>query len=139
MSRMKFEISSLNLHYGTTQALKDVKIDLPEKTVTAFIGPSGCGKSTFLRCLNRMNDFIPRCRVEGRVLLDETDIYAPQTDVIELRRRVGMVFQKPNPFPSSIYDTWPTDRAPRTTGPRGPRPDRQQSLEARPVGRGQDS
>ncbi|NLI96148.1 MAG: phosphate ABC transporter ATP-binding protein [Synergistaceae bacterium] len=104
MSRMKFEISNLNLHYGNTRALKDVTIDLPGNSVTAFIGPSGCGKSTFLRCLNRMNDFIPRCRVEGRVLLDGTDIYAPGTDVITLRRRVGMVFQKPNPFPTSIFD-----------------------------------
>ncbi len=104
MSRMKFQISNLNLYYGPTQALKDVSIDLPESSVTAFIGPSGCGKSTFLRCLNRMNDFIPRCRVDGRVLLDGTDIYAPGTDVISLRRRVGMVFQKPNPFPTSIFD-----------------------------------
>jgi phosphate ABC transporter, ATP-binding protein len=104
VSRIKFEISNLNLHYGTTRALKDVKVDLPENSVTAFIGPSGCGKSTFLRCLNRMNDFIPGCRIEGRVLLDGTDIYAPETDVIALRRRVGMVFQKPNPFPASIYD-----------------------------------
>jgi phosphate transport system ATP-binding protein len=104
VSRIKFEISNLNLHYGTTRALKDVKVDLPENSVTAFIGPSGCGKSTFLRCLNRMNDFIPGCRIDGRVLLEGTDIYAPETDVIALRRRVGMVFQKPNPFPSSIYD-----------------------------------
>ena len=101
---MKFQISNLNLYYGPNQALKDVSIDLPESSVTSFIGPSGCGKSTFLRCLNRMNDFIPRCRVEGQVLLDGTDIYAPGTDVISLRRRVGMVFQKPNPFPTSIFD-----------------------------------
>ncbi|MDR1048202.1 MAG: phosphate ABC transporter ATP-binding protein PstB [Synergistaceae bacterium] len=94
----------LNLRYGTEHVLKSVSFDIPRRTVAAFIGPSGCGKSSYLRCLNRMNDFIPSARIEGRVLIDGMDIYAPGADVIALRRRVGMVFQKPNPFPMSIYD-----------------------------------
>jgi phosphate transport system ATP-binding protein len=94
----------LNLYYGVEHVLKSVSFDIPKGSVTAFIGPSGCGKSSYLRCLNRMNDFIPGARVEGRILIDGTDIYAPGTDVIALRRRVGMVFQKPNPFPMSIYE-----------------------------------
>jgi phosphate transport system ATP-binding protein len=95
---------NLNLHYGTEHVLKSVAFDILRGSVTAFIGPSGCGKSSYLRCLNRMNDFIPSARVDGRVLIDGADIYAPGVDVIALRRRVGMVFQKPNPFPMSIYD-----------------------------------
>ncbi len=98
------ESRKLNFSYGPKQALWDISLQIPEKTVTAFIGPSGCGKSTYLRCLNRMNDIIPDTRVEGEVLLDGSDIYGPGTDVVDLRRRVGMVFQKSNPFPKSIFD-----------------------------------
>ncbi|ODS56496.1 MAG: phosphate ABC transporter ATP-binding protein [Acidobacteria bacterium SCN 69-37] len=94
----------LSFHYGQTQALTDISLEIPTKLVTAFIGPSGCGKSTFLRTLNRMNDIVPGARVEGRVEIDGTDIYAPRTDVVALRRRVGMVFQTSNPFPTSIFD-----------------------------------
>ncbi|CFX13165.1 high-affinity phosphate transport protein (ABC superfamily, atp_bind) [Candidatus Filomicrobium marinum] len=90
--------------YGAKQALFDVNLDVPRNSVTALIGPSGCGKSTFLRCLNRMNDTIPICRVTGKIELDEQDIYDRDLDVVELRARVGMVFQKPNPFPKSIFD-----------------------------------
>ena len=100
----KLSVRRLNFHYGRSQALFDVSLEVPERMVTAFIGPSGCGKSTFLRTLNRMNDIIPGTRVEGEVLLDNNDIYAPETDVVDLRRRVGMVFQKSNPFPKSIFD-----------------------------------
>lgn len=96
-------VQNLNLYYGDHQALKDITLDMPAGKVAAFIGPSGCGKSTLLRCLNRMNDRIDGCRVEGKVLLGSTDVYE-KYDVYELRRRVGMVFQKPNPFPLSIYD-----------------------------------
>ena len=96
-------VQDLNLYYGDHQALKDITLDMPAGKVTAFIGPSGCGKSTLLRCLNRMNDRIDGCRVEGNVLLGKTDV-CEKYDVYELRRRVGMVFQKPNPFPLSIYD-----------------------------------
>jgi len=94
----------VQVHYGTTHALKDVDIDILDKTVTAFIGPSGCGKSTFLRCLNRMNDTVASARVSGRIELDGEDIYDRRVDPVQLRARVGMVFQKPNPFPKSIYD-----------------------------------
>ena len=94
----------VDVFYGPKQALYEVSIDIPEKAVTAFIGPSGCGKSTFLRCLNRMNDTIEGCRVTGKIALDGGDIYDPALDVVELRARVGMVFQKPNPFPKSIYE-----------------------------------
>ncbi len=90
--------------YGETHALRDVDVDILDKTVTAFIGPSGCGKSTFLRCLNRMNDTIASCRVGGEIKLDGEDIYDPKVDPVVLRAKVGMVFQKPNPFPKSIYD-----------------------------------
>ncbi len=89
---------------GATHAIKNVSVDIEDKTVTAFIGPSGCGKSTFLRCLNRMNDTIPVCHVTGQIQLDEENIYDPKVDPVQLRAKVGMVFQKPNPFPKSIYD-----------------------------------
>ncbi len=102
--RLRMESRHLNFSYGAKQALWDISLRIPEKTVMAFIGPSGCGKSTYLRCLNRMNDIIPDTRVEGEVLLDGQDIYGPGTDVVDLRRRVGMVFQKSNPFPKSIFD-----------------------------------
>ena len=94
----------VQVYYGTNHALKDVDVDILDKTVTAFIGPSGCGKSTFLRCINRMNDTIPSCRVEGRITMQGEDINDPRVDPVQLRARVGMVFQKPNPFPKSIYD-----------------------------------
>jgi len=94
----------VSVYYGDKRALFDVNLNVRENTVTALIGPSGCGKSTFLRCLNRMNDTIDSCRVTGRIMLDEGDIYDSNIDVVELRARVGMVFQKPNPFPKSIYE-----------------------------------
>ncbi|MGF1649737.1 MAG: phosphate ABC transporter ATP-binding protein PstB [Hyphomicrobiaceae bacterium] len=94
----------VDVYYGDTHAIKDVSINIPERSVTAFIGPSGCGKSTFLRCLNRMNDTIDICRVTGKIELEGQNIYDPSIDVVELRARVGMVFQKPNPFPKSIYE-----------------------------------
>ena len=94
----------LNVFYGDKQALIEVDLDIPANCVTSLIGPSGCGKSTFIRCLNRMNDVIPECRVEGQILLDGEDIYRGHLDPVELRAKIGMVFQKPNPFPKSIYD-----------------------------------
>ncbi len=100
----KLSIQNLNVHYGDDHALKDVTIDIPEKSVTALIGPSGCGKSTFLRCLNRMNDRIRSARIDGSVELDGQEIYRDGVDLVELRKRVGMVFQAPNPFPKSIRD-----------------------------------
>ena len=100
----KITASGVHVFYGDTHAIKDVDVDIAEKTVTAFIGPSGCGKSTFLRCLNRMNDTIDTCRVEGNIHLDGEDIYDRRVDPVQLRAKVGMVFQKPNPFPKSIYD-----------------------------------
>ena len=100
----KISARKVTVHYGDKQALFDVDLDIGENQVTSFIGPSGCGKSTFLRCLNRMNDTIPICRVGGEMTLDGMNIYDPRIDVVELRARVGMVFQKPNPFPKSIYD-----------------------------------
>jgi len=100
----KIVATNLNFFYGRNQALHNISIQLPERMVTAFIGPSGCGKTTFLRTLNRMNDVIPATRVDGEVLLDGENIYAAGTDVVELRRKVGMVFQKSNPFPKSIFD-----------------------------------
>jgi len=99
-----FDVSGLSVRYGSARALKDVSISVYKNFVTAFIGPSGCGKSTFLRTLNRMNDIIPGTRVDGKVLIDGEDIYANRTDVVDLRRRVGMVFQKSNPFPKSIFE-----------------------------------
>ncbi len=100
----KLTIRDLKLWYGDFQALHGINLDILAGKVTAFIGPSGCGKSTFLRCLNRMNDRIPGCRIEGQVLLEGEDIYAPDVDVVQLRTHIGMVFQKPNPFPKSIYE-----------------------------------
>jgi len=102
--KLRMESKKLNFFYGPKQALWDISLQIPEKTVTAFIGPSGCGKSTFLRCLNRMNDIIPDTRVDGDALLDGNDIYGPGIDIVDLRRRVGMVFQKSNPFPKSIFE-----------------------------------
>ena len=104
MDRTKISVRDLNLHYGTNHALKNVNMDIREKRITAFIGPSGCGKSTFLKCLNRMNDLVDGVKIEGKILLDGEDIYAPQVDTTLLRKKVGMVFQQPNPFPMSIYD-----------------------------------
>ena len=98
------EADKLSLYYGQSKALKEISLTIPEKLVTAFIGPSGCGKSTFLRCFNRMNDLIDGVRIEGQVKIGGHDIYGDDVDVIELRKRVGMVFQKSNPFPKSIYD-----------------------------------
>jgi len=98
------EINNLNLYYGTKQALKNICMDIPKNKATAFIGPSGCGKSTLLRCLNRLNDLVDAAKVEGEVLIDGEDIYDPSVDITELRKRVGMVFQKSNPFPKSIYE-----------------------------------
>jgi phosphate transport system ATP-binding protein len=100
----KIRVEHLDFYYGDKPALLDISLDVQDRQITALIGPSGCGKSTFLRCLNRMNDTIPGIRVEGRVLLDGRDIYAPDTDVVDLRQRVGMVFQRPNPFPLSVFD-----------------------------------
>ena len=100
----KFKTDNVNVFYGVKQALKDVSLDIFQNQVTALIGPSGCGKSTYLRCLNRMNDIIEGCRVSGTILLDGEDIYARDMDVVHLRARVGMVFQKPNPFPKSIFE-----------------------------------
>ena len=100
----KISASNVQVYYGDNQAIKDVNVEIADKTVTAFIGPSGCGKSTFLRCLNRMNDTIDICRVEGTIKIDGDDIYDSAVDPVQLRAKVGMVFQKPNPFPKSIYD-----------------------------------
>ncbi|MFZ1661265.1 MAG: phosphate ABC transporter ATP-binding protein PstB [Paracoccaceae bacterium] len=100
----KMTARKVQVHYGTNHALKDVDVDILDKTVTAFIGPSGCGKSTFLRCLNRMNDTVAGCRVDGSITLDGEDIYDRRVDPVQLRAKVGMVFQKPNPFPKSIFD-----------------------------------
>jgi len=102
--RIAVEVRDLNLFYDGVQALKDINLDIEEKQVTAFIGPSGCGKSTLLRCFNRMNDLIETCRIEGQIILEGQDIYDSGVDVAELRRQVGMVFQKPNPFPKSVYE-----------------------------------
>src|SRR5947208_4953085 len=101
---IKIEVDQLNFYYGKTQALKDISIEIPDRQVMAFIGPSGCGKTTFLRTLNRMNDVIAGTRVEGKIVIDGEDIYAPGADVVDLRRKVGMVFQKSNPFPKSLFD-----------------------------------
>lgn len=109
----KFEIDHLDLYYQDFHALKEIALDIPEHEITAFIGPSGCGKSTFLKCLNRMNDLVEGCRITGSVRLDQEDIYG-NMDINVLRKRVGMVFQKPNPFPMSVYDN--IAYGPRTHG-----------------------
>ena len=109
-------VKNCNLWYGDFHALKNIDIEIPEKKVTAFIGPSGCGKSTFLKILNRMNDLVEGCRIEGEFKIGEKDIFAKDTDVNLLRKEVGMVFQKPNPFPMTIYDN--IAFAPRTFGVR---------------------
>lgn len=103
-SEIKITCRKISVFYGQKQALFDIDLDIPDRSVMALIGPSGCGKSTFLRCINRMNDTIPDCRVTGEINVDGKDIYDPELDVVELRGRVGMVFQKPNPFPKSIFD-----------------------------------
>ena len=103
-AHIKISARGVQVYYGDNHAIKDVDVDIADKTVTAFIGPSGCGKSTFLRCLNRMNDTIDVCRVEGDIQIDGEDIYDSRVDPVQLRAKVGMVFQKPNPFPKSIYD-----------------------------------
>src|SRR6185437_15498300 len=103
-AKKKIMARDVNVYYGEKHALKAVSVDIPERSVMAFIGPSGCGKSTFLRCINRMNDTIPICRVTGKIEIDGQDIYDPALDVVQLRARVGMVFQKPNPFPKSIFE-----------------------------------
>jgi phosphate transport system ATP-binding protein len=100
----KFKLRNVSVSYGNDRAIKDISLDIGQNEVISFIGPSGCGKSTFLRCLNRMNDSIDICRIKGQLMLDDEDIYSSKRDVVELRARVGMVFQKPNPFPKSIYD-----------------------------------
>jgi len=104
LENTKLEVKSLNLYYGDKRALNNVSMTIPERKVTAFIGPSGCGKSTLLRCFNRMNDLVDACRIEGEILLDGDNIYDKKIDVAELRRQIGMVFQKPNPFPKTIYE-----------------------------------
>lgn len=103
-NKTKMNIRNLNLWYDKSQALYDITVPVLENKVTAIIGPSGCGKSTLIRCLNRMNDIINKCRIEGSVMMDDIDIYGKKTDVVEVRKKVGMVFQKPNPFPKSIYE-----------------------------------
>ena len=110
----KIDIKDMDLFYGSFQALKNVNLEIEPNKITAFIGPSGCGKSTLLKSLNRMNDLVEGCRIDGKILLDGQDIYAKSTDVNTLRKRVGMVFQKPNPFPMSIYDN--VAYGPRTHG-----------------------
>jgi len=102
--KAKIEVNNLDFFYGSVKALSEITLKIEEKEITALIGPSGCGKSTFLRCLNRMNDTIPGIRIEGNVLLDGVDIYRADLDPVDIRQRVGMVFQKPNPFPQSVYD-----------------------------------
>ena len=104
MPKVKISTQHLDLYYGQNHALKDINLDIYEKKITAFIGPSGCGKSTYLKTLNRMNDLIDNVKIEGTILLDEEDIYSPQVDTTLLRKKIGMVFQQPNPFPMSIYD-----------------------------------
>ena len=104
MDNSKISVRNLNLHYGENHALKNINMDIRDHAITAFIGPSGCGKSTFLKCLNRMNDLVECARIEGQVLLDGEDIYDKRVDTTLLRKKVGMVFQQPNPFPMSIYD-----------------------------------
>ena len=126
-----FSVSDLAVHYNGKPAIEDVSIDVFRNTVTAFIGPSGCGKSTFIRCFNRMNDLIPGAKVSGTVLYHGADLYGKDVDPVDLRRRIGMVFQKPNPFPKSIYDN--IAFGPRVLGLKGsPRRTRREG----PAGRG---
>lgn len=101
---MKIEANNVRVSYGSDQVLKGITMSIKKNTVTAFIGPSGCGKSTFLRCFNRMNDLIESCKVDGQIMIDDSDIYHPKVNINELRKSVGMVFQKPNPFPKSIFE-----------------------------------
>ncbi|HEY7132379.1 MAG TPA: phosphate ABC transporter ATP-binding protein PstB [Candidatus Limnocylindrales bacterium] len=103
-ARPKLEMRDVSIYYGAKRAVRDVNLEIPPNAVTAFIGPSGCGKSTVLRCFDRMNDLIPSARVEGRILFDDDDVMAPDAQPVEIRQRIGMVFQKPNPFPMSIYE-----------------------------------
>ena len=119
--RRAFSVESLNFWYGASQALKDLTLEIPARKITAIIGPSGCGKSTFLRCFNRMNDLIPATRVAGKVWFHDQDLYAPAVDPVEVRKRIGMVFQKPNPFPQSIFDN--VAYGPRVNGFRGNMPE----------------
>jgi phosphate transport system ATP-binding protein len=138
-AEIKLSAKNVDVFYGEKQALRKVSLDIPARSVTALIGPSGCGKSTFLRCLNRMNDTIRDCRVTGEIRLDDLDIYASKVDVVQLRARVGMVFQKPNPFPKSIYENvaWGA----RINGFRGSRSDlddlAENALTRGPLGRGE--
>lgn len=104
MSKVKVSSKNVNVHYGTKQALHSVSLDINENEVTALIGPSGCGKSTFLRCINRMNDLIDICKVDGSITVDNEEIISDEVDVVSLRSKIGMVFQKPNPFPKSVYE-----------------------------------
>ena len=117
MNKPIITVNGLNLWYGQTQALKNIDLEIPEKSITALIGPSGCGKSTFLKTLNRMQDLVPGVKIQGQVLYEGQDIYAPGVDVTWLRKRIGMVFQKANPFPMSIYDN--IAYGPRTHGIKG--------------------
>ncbi len=125
---LAFSVRNLNFYYGVKRALAGINMDIQPRMVTALIGPSGCGKSTFLRCLNRMNDTIPGTRVEGQVLLNGKEIYSEDVDVVDLRQRVGMVFQKPNPFPQSIYDN--VAFGPRIIGSTGGKANLDQIVEA---------
>ena len=99
-----FDVQGVSVFYGKFEALRNVSMQVPQNEVTAFIGPSGCGKSTLLRCFNRLNDLIPQAKVQGQILYEGKDLYAPKVDSVEVRQKIGMVFQKPNPFPKSIYD-----------------------------------
>jgi phosphate transport system ATP-binding protein len=127
MTEPVFSIQNLDFYYGKSKALSNISLEVLPRQVTALIGPSGCGKSTFLRCLNRMNDTIPGTRVEGKIVLNGKDIYAEDMDVVELRQRVGMVFQKPNPFPQSIYNN--VAFGPRVLGTVGSKADLEQAIE----------
>jgi phosphate transport system ATP-binding protein len=112
-----FDVDDINVHYGSHKAIRNVTLDVHKNEITALIGPSGCGKSTFIRCLNRMNDLIPSARVDGRIVYHGEDLYAPDIDPVQVRKRIGMVFQKPNPFPKSIYDN--VAYGPRVVGMKG--------------------
>jgi phosphate transport system ATP-binding protein len=112
-----FDVDDINVHYGAHKAIRNVTLDVNKNEITALIGPSGCGKSTFIRCLNRMNDLIPSARVDGRIVYHGEDLYAPEIDPVQVRKRIGMVFQKPNPFPKSIYDN--IAFGPRVVGMKG--------------------